>query len=99
MTVVRRRLARSFKYCRLSYVELFLGNILAFCLGLAGRELFVGINKRTNEAGAQQVARAFPDYPCLAVPMDGPLHLKVFKEPKIPHQSSIERYFCKLTAQ
>ncbi|OQV13199.1 putative N(G),N(G)-dimethylarginine dimethylaminohydrolase 1 [Hypsibius exemplaris] len=41
-----------------------------------GREIFVGMNKRTNEAGAQQVAKAFPDYPCLAIPLESPLHLK-----------------------
>ncbi|GAV02449.1 hypothetical protein RvY_13014 [Ramazzottius varieornatus] len=35
-----------------------------------GREIFVGISQQTNELGAQQVAKAFPDYPCLAVRMD-----------------------------
>jgi dimethylargininase len=41
-----------------------------------GREIFVGINKRTNEAGAQQVAKAFPDYPCLAIILDTAVHLR-----------------------
>ncbi|XP_055342103.1 N(G),N(G)-dimethylarginine dimethylaminohydrolase 1-like [Paramacrobiotus metropolitanus] len=41
-----------------------------------GREIFVGISKRTNELGAQEVARAFPDYPCLGVRVENALHLK-----------------------
>ena len=29
---------------------------------LSGKEIFVGIGKNTNEAGAQAVAEAFPEY-------------------------------------
>ena len=43
---------------------------------LSGLEIFVGISKRTNELGAQYVARTFPDYPCLGVRVDGNKSLK-----------------------
>lgn len=36
----------------------------------------MGVSKRTNELGAQQVARAFPDYPCLLIRVESGLHLK-----------------------
>ena len=29
-----------------------------------GKEFFVGLSNRTNEAGARAVAKAFPDFPC-----------------------------------
>lgn len=43
---------------------------------LLGREFFVGITKKTNVAGAMEVAKAFPEYPVTPVKVNGPLHLK-----------------------
>ncbi|RWS26773.1 N(G):N(G)-dimethylarginine dimethylaminohydrolase 1-like protein, partial [Leptotrombidium deliense] len=42
-----------------------------------GREFFVGISKRTNEAGACAVAAAFPEFPVTPIPVPNKLlHLK-----------------------
>ncbi|MCL4131614.1 UNVERIFIED_CONTAM: hypothetical protein GTU68_056616, partial [Idotea baltica] len=41
-----------------------------------GKEFFVGLSGRTNEAGARAVAEAFPDFPCSPVKIDKFLHLK-----------------------
>lgn len=41
-----------------------------------GREFFVGISSRTNEAGAKAVAMAFPEYPVTPIKMSTGLHLK-----------------------
>ncbi|CAM1312988.1 DDAH1 (predicted) [Pycnogonum litorale] len=42
-----------------------------------GREFFVGISKRTNEAGARALASAFPDYPVTPIVItESFLHLK-----------------------
>ncbi|RWS02358.1 N(G):N(G)-dimethylarginine dimethylaminohydrolase 1-like protein, partial [Dinothrombium tinctorium] len=44
-----------------------------------GREFFVGISKRTNEAGARAVAAAFPEFPVTPVPVPKKLlHLKSY---------------------
>lgn len=46
-------------------------------LFLIGREIFVGINDRTNVLGAQAVAKAFPEYPTTTVHVDKQyVHLK-----------------------
>lgn len=57
-----------------SQVLLIFGGSLFF----VGQEIFVGISKRTNELGAQYVAKTFPDYPCLGVRIDGTRSLKSF---------------------
>ena len=41
-----------------------------------GREIFVGLSRRTNEAGVLSLQKAFPQYPVNAVRIHGPLHLK-----------------------
>ena len=42
-----------------------------------GREIFVGLSKRTNIVGAQSVARAFPEYPTTIITVHPPaVHLK-----------------------
>ncbi|KFM64094.1 N(G),N(G)-dimethylarginine dimethylaminohydrolase 1, partial [Stegodyphus mimosarum] len=41
-----------------------------------GREFFVGLSKRTNDAGARAVADAFPEYPVTPVKVPGKYHLK-----------------------
>lgn len=41
-----------------------------------GKEFFVGISGRSNEAGARAVAAAFPEYPCTPVRVTERLHLK-----------------------
>ena len=43
-----------------------------------GKEIFVGVGKRTNEAGAQAVAEAFPEYAVSKVNFEKceALHLK-----------------------
>lgn len=44
---------------------------------LAGREIYVGLSKRTNMLGAQAVAKAFPEYPTNIVKVHEPaVHLK-----------------------
>uniref|UniRef100_A0A915I3N8 Dimethylargininase n=1 Tax=Romanomermis culicivorax TaxID=13658 RepID=A0A915I3N8_ROMCU len=43
-----------------------------------GREFFVGIGKKTNVAGAMEVARAFPEYSVTPVKVNGPHHLKYY---------------------
>ena len=43
----------------------------------SGREIFVGISKRTNILGAQAVGKAFPEYPTTIVNVYPPaVHLK-----------------------
>ena len=34
-----------------------------------GREFFVGLSSRTNKAGFETIAKAFPDYPVTSVDM------------------------------
>ncbi|GFS31760.1 n(G),N(G)-dimethylarginine dimethylaminohydrolase 1 [Trichonephila inaurata madagascariensis] len=41
-----------------------------------GKEFFVGLSKRTNDAGARAVADAFPEYPVTPVKVPGKHHLK-----------------------
>ncbi|GAB6023413.1 hypothetical protein CHUAL_008200 [Chamberlinius hualienensis] len=41
-----------------------------------GKEFFVGISSRTNEAGARAVAAAFPEYPVTPIKVSNGLHLK-----------------------
>ena len=42
-----------------------------------GREFFVGLSARTNEAGAAAVAAAFPEFSCTPIRVPaGTLHLK-----------------------
>lgn len=41
-----------------------------------GREFFVGLSAKTNEAGARAVAAAFPEFPTTPVPVPGAVHLK-----------------------
>jgi len=43
-----------------------------------GREFFVGISKRTNVAGAMEVAKTFPEFPVTPVKIAGPHHLKYY---------------------
>jgi len=40
-----------------------------------GKEILVGLSKRTNEAGVREVQRAFPQYSVTSIPVSGPLHL------------------------
>ncbi|GBM25723.1 hypothetical protein AVEN_54273-1, partial [Araneus ventricosus] len=40
------------------------------------KEFFVGLSKRTNDAGARAVADAFPEYPVTPVKVPGKHHLK-----------------------
>jgi len=40
---------------------------ISFFFTSIGREFFVGISSRTNLAGANALASAFPDYPCTPV--------------------------------
>ncbi|KAJ8736972.1 hypothetical protein PYW07_000243 [Mythimna separata] len=42
-------------------------NISCSDILFTGREFFVGISERTNEAGASTVAEAFPEFPCTPV--------------------------------
>ena len=47
------------------------------CSFVQGRELFVGLSSRTNVLGAQEVAKAFPEYPTTTVKVHAPaIHLK-----------------------
>jgi N-dimethylarginine dimethylaminohydrolase len=50
----------------------------SFCVCvMLGREIFVGLNDRTNVLGAQAVAKAFPEYPTTTVHVDKQyVHLK-----------------------
>jgi len=41
-----------------------------------GKEFFVGLSSRTNEAGAKAVAAAFPEYPVTPIKLSTGLHLK-----------------------
>nr|XP_042912134.1 N(G),N(G)-dimethylarginine dimethylaminohydrolase 1 [Parasteatoda tepidariorum] len=41
-----------------------------------GKEFFVGLSRRTNDAGARAVADAFPEYPVTPVKVPGTNHLK-----------------------
>ena len=41
-----------------------------------GKEILVGLSSRTNEAGVEAVAEAFPGFPVTGIPVSGPLHLK-----------------------
>ena len=62
-----------------SFVFICFGFQLVFmcCCFLLGREIFVGLSQRTNMAGAQEVANAFPEYPCSTVHVHHPaVHLK-----------------------
>lgn len=34
---------------------------------ITGKEIFVGVGKFTNEAGARAVAAAFPEFPCMPI--------------------------------
>lgn len=43
---------------------------------ISGKEILVGISKRTNKAGVAAVAEAFPGFPTLGIEVSGPLHLK-----------------------
>jgi dimethylargininase len=44
---------------------------------MAGREIFVGLSKRTDIIGAQSVAKAFPEYPTTIISVHHPaVHLK-----------------------
>jgi len=46
-------------------------------VSVAGREIFVGLSKRTNMLGAQAVGKAFPEYPTTIVKVFEPhTHLK-----------------------
>uniref|UniRef100_A0A2R5LH95 Putative ngng-dimethylarginine dimethylaminohydrolase 1 n=2 Tax=Ornithodoros turicata TaxID=34597 RepID=A0A2R5LH95_9ACAR len=47
------------------------GNVL-----FTGREFFVGISARTNEAGARALAAAFPEFPVTPIRIPKQLHLK-----------------------
>ncbi|GBL64370.1 hypothetical protein AVEN_142836-1 [Araneus ventricosus] len=48
----------------------------AAALHAKGKEFFVGLSKRTNDAGARAVADAFPEYPVTPVKVPGKHHLK-----------------------
>lgn len=41
-----------------------------------GKEIFVGVGKFTNEAGARAVAAAFPEFPCMPIKVPENYHLK-----------------------
>merc|ERR1712055_486923 len=41
-----------------------------------GKEILVGLSKRTNQEGVDAVAEAFPGFPVTGIPVSGPLHLK-----------------------
>ncbi|XP_064088582.1 N(G),N(G)-dimethylarginine dimethylaminohydrolase 1 [Macrobrachium rosenbergii] len=41
-----------------------------------GKEFFVGLSGRTNQAGACALASAFPEFPCTPIKVDNHLHLK-----------------------
>merc|ERR1712183_329151 len=41
-----------------------------------GKEILVGLSSRTNQAGVDAVAEAFPGFPVTGIPVSGPLHLK-----------------------
>lgn len=41
-----------------------------------GREFFVGLTERTNEAGAKAVAATFPEYSCIPITVTGQYRLK-----------------------
>ncbi|XP_033127165.1 N(G),N(G)-dimethylarginine dimethylaminohydrolase 1-like [Anneissia japonica] len=47
------------------------GNVL-----FTGKEFFVGISPRTNQAGALALAKAFPDYNVATIQISGCIHLK-----------------------
>lgn len=51
-------------------------NFFPSCKLLTGKEFFVGLSKRTNDAGARAVADAFPEYPVTPVRVPGKHHLK-----------------------
>merc|ERR1712098_781668 len=41
-----------------------------------GKEILVGLSSRTNQAGVDAVAEAFPGFPVTGIPVSGPLPLK-----------------------
>lgn len=41
-----------------------------------GKEFFVGLSDRTNQAGACALAAAFPEFPCTPIKIENTLHLK-----------------------
>jgi dimethylargininase len=41
-----------------------------------GRHIVVGLSKRTNKEGAEQLARIFPEFPVVTATVNGSLHLK-----------------------
>jgi len=41
-----------------------------------GKEILVGLSSRTNQAGVDAIAEAFPGFPVTGIPVSGPLHLK-----------------------
>ncbi|KAK4309802.1 hypothetical protein Pmani_018563 [Petrolisthes manimaculis] len=41
-----------------------------------GKEFFVGLSGRTNQAGACALASAFPEFPCTPIKIENSLHLK-----------------------
>jgi len=41
-----------------------------------GKEILVGLSSRTNQAGVDAVAEAFPGFSVTGIPVSGPLHLK-----------------------
>lgn len=41
-----------------------------------GKEFFVGLSGRTNQAGACALASTFPEFPCVPIKVDKSLHLK-----------------------
>ncbi|KAK8386746.1 hypothetical protein O3P69_017899 [Scylla paramamosain] len=41
-----------------------------------GKEFFVGLSSRTNQAGACALASAFPEFPCTPIKVEKSLHLK-----------------------
>ena len=45
---------------------------------IPGREFFVGISHRTNQAGANFLAKVFSDYNVSSINVQGTLHLKSF---------------------
>ncbi|CAL4069217.1 unnamed protein product, partial [Meganyctiphanes norvegica] len=42
-----------------------------------GKEFFVGLSGRTNQAGACALASTFPEFPCVPIKVDKSLHLKM----------------------
>ncbi|XP_071524432.1 N(G),N(G)-dimethylarginine dimethylaminohydrolase 1 [Panulirus ornatus] len=45
-------------------------------INLSGKEFFVGLSSRTNQAGACALASAFPEFPCTPIKVEKSLHLK-----------------------